>query len=153
MAMYENDEIDITGVGLADLERVKDPNDSLNKDLVDVPPQFTLSYIGFNVKEPPFDDINFRKALSHSVDKALIAEKIYSGLTKPAYGILPPGFPGYSENIKGLEYDLDLAKKYLARSKYADPTTRPRIIVTIPGTGGSPGLDTEVISDLSLIHI
>lgn len=148
MAMYENDEIDITGVGLADLERVKDPNDSLNKDLVDVPPQFTLSYIGFNVKEPPFDDINFRKALSHSVDKALIAEKIYSGLTKPAYGILPPGFPGYSENIRGLEYDLDLAKKYLARSKYSDPTTRPRIIVTIPGTGGSPGLDTEVISDM-----
>ena len=92
MAMYENDEIDITGVGLADLERVKDPNDSLNKDLVDVPPQFTLSYIGFNVKEPPFDDINFRKALSHSVDKALIAEKIYSGLTQPAYGILPVSY-------------------------------------------------------------
>ena len=60
MAMYENDEIDITGVGLADLERVKDPNDPLSKDLVDVPPQFTLSYIGFNVNMAPFDDENFR---------------------------------------------------------------------------------------------
>ena len=76
MAMYENDEIDITGVGLADLERVKDPNDPLSKDLVDVPPQFTLSYIGFNVNMAPFDDENFRKALSHAVDKELIADKI-----------------------------------------------------------------------------
>ena len=148
MAMYENDEIDITGVGLADLERVKDPNDPLSKDLVDVPPQFTLSYIGFNVNMAPFDDENFRKALSHAVDKELIADKIYSGLTKPAYAVIPPGFPGYSPSIKGLDFNPELAKDYLSKSKYADPANRPRIIVTIPGTGGSPGMDTEVISDM-----
>ena len=148
MAMYENDEIDITGVGLADLERVKDPNDPLSRDLVDVPPQFTLSYIGFNVNMPPFDDENFRKALTHAVDKELIADKIYSGLTKPAYAVIPPGFPGFSPTINGLEFNAELAKDYLEKSKYADPSSRPRIIVTIPGTGGSPGLDTEVISDM-----
>ena len=148
MAMYENDEVDITGVGLADLERVKDPNDPLNRDLVNVPPQFSLNYIGFNVNMPPFDDVNFRKALSHAVDKEIIADKIYSGLTKPAFSIIPPGFPGYSPNIEGLSFDEELAKEYLEKSKYADPATRPRIIVTIPGTGGSPGLDTEVISDM-----
>ena len=148
MAMYENDEIDITGVGLADLERVKDPNDPLSKDLVDVPPQFTLSYIGFNVNMAPFDDENIRKALSHAVDKELIADKIYSGLTKPAYAVIPPGFPGYSPSINGLEFNPELAKDYLSKSKYSDPATRPRIIVTIPGTGGSPGMDTEVISDM-----
>ena len=148
MAMYENDEIDITGVGLADLERVKDPNDPLSKDLVDVPPQFTLSYIGFNVNMAPFDDENFRKALSHAVDKELIADKIYSGLTKPAYAVIPPGFPGYSPSIKGLDFNPELAKDYLSKFKYAEPANRPRIIVTIPGTGGSPGMDTEVISDM-----
>ena len=97
---------------------------------------------------PPFDDVNFRKALSHAVDKEIIADKIYSGLTKPAFSIIPPGFPGYSPNIEGLSFDEELAKEYLAKSKYADPASRPRIIVTIPGTGGSPGLDTEVISDM-----
>lgn len=148
MAMYENDEIDITGVGLADLERVKDPNDPLNRDLVNVPPQFSLNYIGFNVNIPPFDDVNFRKALSYAVDKEIIADKVYSGLTKPSYSIIPPGFPGYSPSIKGIEFNEELAKEYLAKSKYSDPSTRPRIIVTIPGTGGSPGLDTEIISDM-----
>ena len=48
MAMYENGEIDITGVGLADLERVQNPSIH-NNDLVMVPPSFTINYIGFNV--------------------------------------------------------------------------------------------------------
>jgi len=148
MAMYENDEIDITSVGLADLERVQDPTEEINKDLVEVPPNFAVSYVGFNIDEPPFDDAKFRQALNHSVDKQLIADQVFSNLVKPAYGVIPPGFPGYSAEIKGLEFDPELAKELLAQSAYADPDTRPRIILTVPGTGGSPGLTTEVIADM-----
>ena len=148
MAMYENGEIDITGVGLADLERVQNPNDPLNNDLVMVPPSFTINYIGFNVSMPPFDDLNFRKALNYAVDKQLIASSVYSDLVRPAYGILPPNFPGFSSDIKGLDYDADKALKFLEQSKYADPDSRPPIVVTIPGTGGSPSLDMEVVADM-----
>jgi oligopeptide transport system substrate-binding protein len=148
MAMYENDEIDITSVGLADLERVQDPTEEINKDLVEVPPNFAVSYVGFNINEPPFDDANFRQALNHAVDKQLIADQVFSNLVKPAYGIIPPGFPGFSADIKGLEFDPELAKDLLAASAYADPSTRPRIELTVPGTGGSPGLTTEVVADM-----
>ena len=148
MAMYENDEIDITSVGLADLERVQDPTEDINRDLVEVPPNFAVSYVGFNIKEPPFDDAAFRQALNHSVDKQLIADQVFSNLVKPAYGIIPPGFPGFSPDIDGLEFDPQLAKDLLAQSVYADPTKRPRIILTVPGTGGSPGLTTEVVADM-----
>lgn len=148
MAMYENDEIDITSVGLADLERVQDPTEEINKDLVEVPPNFAVSYVGFNINEPPFNDANFRQALNHAVDKQLIADQVFSNLVKPAYGIIPPGFPGFSADIKGLEFDPELAKDLLAASAYADPSTRPRIELTVPGTGGSPGLTTEVVADM-----
>jgi oligopeptide transport system substrate-binding protein len=148
MAMYENDEIDITSVGLADLERVQDPTEEINKDLVEVPPNFAVSYVGFNIDEEPFDDPKFRQALNHSVDKQLIADQVFSNLVKPAYGVIPPGFPGYSAEIKGLQFDPELAKELLAASAYADAATRPRIILTVPGTGGSPGLTTEVIADM-----
>jgi oligopeptide transport system substrate-binding protein len=148
MAMYENDEIDITSVGLADLERVQDPTEEINKDLVEVPPNFAVSYVGFNINEPPFDDASFRQALNHAVDKQLIADQVFSNLVKPAYGIIPPGFPGFSADIKGLEFDPELAKDLLAASAYADPSTRPRIELTVPGTGGSPGLTTEVVADM-----
>jgi len=148
MAMYENDEIDVTGVGLADLERVQDPTEELNKDLVEVPPNFAVSYVGFNINEAPFDDVNFRQALNHAVDKQLIADQVFSNLVKPAYGIIPPGFPGFSPDIQGLEFDPELAQDLLNQSAYADPGSRPRIVLTVPGTGGSPGLTTEVVADM-----
>ena len=148
MAMYENDEIDITGVGLFDLDRVLDPNEELNNDLVVAPPGFSVSYIGFNTSEPPFDDAKFRLALNHAIDKELISKEVLSEMVVPAYGILPPGFPGFNPNIKGLEFDADLAARLLSESKYSDPETRPRIVITVPGTGGTIGLDLEVITEM-----
>ena len=148
MAMYENDEIDITGVGLADLERVEDPTEPLNKDLIVVPPSFSVSYIGFNVNEPPFDDVKFRQSLNYAVDKQLIADQVFSNLVRPAYGIIPPNFPGFSQDIEGLKFNKEKAQNLLNESRYSDPSTRPRITVTVPGTGGSPGLTTEVIADM-----
>lgn len=148
MAMYENNEIDITGVGLLDIDRIRDPREPLNKQLVNVPPGFSVSYIGFNTTKPPFDDANFRKALNLAVDKELISTEVYGSLVLPAYGVIPPGFPGYSDDIKGLKFNPDLAKEYLRKSKYASATNRPRIVITVPGTGGSPTLDVEVVTDM-----
>ena len=148
MAMYENDEIDITGVGLFDLDRVLDPNEPLNKDLVVAPPGFSVSYIGFNTSMAPFDDVKFRQALNHAVDKELIAKEVLSELVEPAYAVLPPGFPAYSPEIQGLRYNPDLAQQLLRESAYGDPETRPRITVTVPGTGGTIGLDLEVIIEM-----
>ena len=149
MAMYENDEIDITGVGLFDLDRVLDPSSELNSDLIVAPPEFTISYIGFNTNVPPFDDIKFRQALNHAVDKELIATEVLSELVVPAYGILPPGFPAYSAEIEGLRFDSVLASRLLSESSY--PTLSDadkRIVITVPGTGGTIGLDLEVVIEM-----
>ena len=62
MLMYENDEIDIAGVGLSDLDRLLDPTHSLNSELLQASPSFSVQYIGLNVDEPPLDDLNVRKA-------------------------------------------------------------------------------------------
>ena len=61
MAMYENDELDVTGIPTSAYERVTDPNEPISREVVDVPPTFVTSYIGFNVEEPPFDDVHFRE--------------------------------------------------------------------------------------------
>ncbi len=148
MAMYENDEIDITGVSLFDLERVLDPNEPLNDELVVAPPDFSISYIGFNTSMAPFDDPKFRQALNHAIDKELIASEVLSDLVVPAFGILPPGFPGYNENLEGLRHDKELAQRLLSESAYADAESRPRIVITVPGTGGTIGLDLEVVIEM-----
>lgn len=146
MAMYENGEIDITGVGLADLDRVSNPEDSLNRELVVAPPGFSLGYIGFNVEQKPFDDKNFRKALALAINKQLIADNVLANLVVPATGILPPDFPGYNASVQAPGFDVDEARALLADSPYANNV--PRIVITVPGTGGSVGLDLEVILEM-----
>jgi oligopeptide transport system substrate-binding protein len=149
MAMYENDEIDLTGVGLYDLERVLNPNEESNKHLVVAPPSFSVSYIGFNASAHPFKDSKFRQALNHAVDKGLIATEVMSDLIEPAYGILPPGFPGYNPDLQGLRYDPELAQRLLDESYYGDLSDADkRIVITVPGSGGTIGLDLEVVIEM-----
>ena len=150
MLMYENDEIDITGVSLADLDRVLDPSNPLNAQLRKAPPAFSTNYIGMNVNEPPFDDPKVRQALNYAINKAAISRDVLAGLVVPAKGILPPGFPGYNPLLEGYRYDPLRAQQLLEESKYgADMEDFPRIILTHAASfGSSVGLDLEVILEM-----
>ena len=142
LAMYESDQIDIASVG--PLESLLDP-DAFGQDLLIGTGDLSVSYIGFNLDVPPFDDRKFRQALAHSVNKPLIADEELSGQVEPAFGIMPPGLPGHNPNLEGLRFDLDLARTLVSESKYADPTSRPTISLTVPGTGGEIGLDLRAV--------
>ena len=150
MLMYENDEIHITGVGIADLDRILDPSSSLNAELMQAPPQFSTDYIGMNVKEPPFDDPKVRQALNYAIDKQVISQDVLAGLVIPAQGILPPDFPAFSSGLEGYTYDPERARQLLRESKYGENMDDfPRIILTTAGSfGSSVGLDLEVILEM-----
>ena len=147
MLMYENDEIDIAGVGLADIDRLIDPSHSLNSELVTAAPAFSVQYIGLNVNEPPLDDIKVRQALNLAIDKKEIATIVLGDQVVPAKGILPPGFPGYNESISGYEFEPERALQLLRDSKYGDDLDNlPPITITTPGSfGANVSLDMEVI--------
>ncbi len=147
MLMYENDEIHVAGVGLADLDRLNDPNNELYPELKTAPPSFSVNYIGLNVSEPPLDDVKVRQALNFAVDKREIASIVMGDLVEPADGILPPNFPGYDEGVRGYEYDPVKAKQLLEESKYGDDLENiPPITITTPGSfGANVSLDMEVI--------
>ncbi|MBI2867179.1 MAG: peptide ABC transporter substrate-binding protein [Chloroflexi bacterium] len=143
IAQYEAGEIDVTGIGLADLSRVLDPRDPLSKERVDAPVRFEVAYLGMNVAMPPFDDVKVRQALAYAIDRASISRDVLSNLLVPATGILPPGFPGFNPNVKSPTFDPQKARQLLAESKYGSASKLPRIVLTTTGTGGSPGLDIE----------
>jgi oligopeptide transport system substrate-binding protein len=135
MMMYENGQIDITGVSLADIDRVLDPANPLNDELV-IAPRLSTAYIGFNTSMPPFDDEKVRQAFSHAVDKDKITGVLLKGLVSPADGILPLGMPGYDEELKGLGYDVERAQRLIAESSYHDVSNLPPIVFTVAGSGG-----------------
>ena len=147
MILFENNEIDVTGVGLADLERVLDPADALNPLVHPYPARFSTSYIGLNVEQAPLDDPKFRKALNLAFDRDQIASVVYEGAVRPAKTIIPPRFPSYNPALNPYPYDPEEARRLLAESKYgADPDSIPRLILSITGSlGAAVPLGLEVI--------
>jgi len=144
VTMYENDEIDVTGVGLNDIERVRDPAEPLNKEFQEAS-RMDIWYIGFNVNKPPFDDPKVRQAFAHAVDKDKLIEVVLLDAVVEADGILPPGIPGFNENLQGLEFDPELARRLLAESKYGGPEGLPDIETASSGRGASVGPVSEAV--------
>ena len=147
MLMYENDEIHLTGLGLADLERVQDPDNPLSAELATAPPGFSVSFIAMNLRQEPFDDANVRQALNYAIDKREIATEVLEDLVVPAKGIIPPGFPSYNADLRGYEYDPERAKELLTESKYGgDLENFPPVVISVAGNfGASVGLDLQAM--------
>ena len=142
LTQYENDEVDIADVGFTDIERVRDPSSALNAEFISRN-ELSVFYVGFNVDQPPFDDPLVRLAFAASVDKTELQEVVLQNLATAAHGILPPGMPGFDENVQGPFYDPERAQELLAESRYAGRL--PAIRLTVPGAGATPGPVTEAI--------
>jgi peptide/nickel transport system substrate-binding protein len=73
----------------------------------------------FRTKNPLMEDVNLRRALVLAIDRELIVESLYDGMTT-----VPPGnqFTYYNdmflEGAPRLEYDPERAKELLAQSSY-----------------------------------
>jgi oligopeptide transport system substrate-binding protein len=77
------------------------------------------SFLRFNVKRKPFDDVRVRKALALAIDKQDIVTKITRAGEIPADTLVPPGNKGYIPP-EGLKYNLAEAKRLLAEAGYPD---------------------------------
>lgn len=80
---------------------------------------FRTDYFFFDVTKPPFDNLKFRQALSHLLDRDSIVKFITKPLlARPAYSFLAPGFPAANgEALKDIQaYDPELAKKLYEES-------------------------------------
>ena len=131
MMMYENNQIDIASVGANNIDRVLDPANPLNKELV-IAPELSVSYIGFNSEIPPFDDVKVRQAFCHAIDKEKVIEVLAKGVVSPASGVLPPGMPGYNEGLNGLDYNVTLAQQLFAESSYHG--SMPPVVLSVMGS-------------------
>jgi oligopeptide transport system substrate-binding protein len=135
MALYELGEIDVTQVSEYNIDRATDKRGPFYNELA-IYPELSFFYLGFNTQKPPFDDVNVRRAFCYAINKERIINIIFKDTVTPAYGILPPGLPGYNKDLRGLTYDVDKAKSLIAASKYGSISNLPPITLTDSGLGG-----------------
>jgi oligopeptide transport system substrate-binding protein len=144
MDLFETGQIDVASASAVYYDRIMDKAEPFYNDL-SISPALSLDYIGFNCKQPPFDDVNIRKAFTLAIDKDKIISLSYRNMVQKAEGILPPGIPGYNKNLVGLDFDVNEAKEFIKASKYGDVSNLPPITLTIAGAGGSADVLTEAL--------
>jgi oligopeptide transport system substrate-binding protein len=142
--LFETGQIDVGFASPAYHDELYDKSGPFHSDL-SVYPQLSVDYIGFNCRQPPFDDASIRQAFSLAIDKDKIISLIYRNMVQKAEGILPPGMPGHNKNLIGLGFDVNKAQQLIKASKYGDVSKLPTITLAIPGAGGSVDPVTQAL--------
>ena len=73
----------------------------------------SISYLAFNTVVEPFNDPDVRRAFLWAVDREAIFEEHAGSDIRLAHGFMPPGLPGYDEDIAEIPYDPAAAKALL----------------------------------------
>jgi len=140
VTMYENDELDATGVGIADLPRLTDPAQELSAQLTSAD-QLATFYVGMHCETAPFDDVMVRQAFAMALDRQRIVDALYQSTVPAAHTIVPPQMPDYDNDaLSAPEFDPDGARELLAQSAYGGPQGLPT--VTLHVASSAPQTDT-----------
>lgn len=89
--------------------------------LLDVTPDLDITYVTFNHDHPLFkDNVDLKRAMSLAYDNAASNKLFYNNQGILAQTPVPPGIAGYDPDYKNpyMEYDLEKAKKLLAKAGY-----------------------------------
>ncbi|HYB44630.1 MAG TPA: peptide ABC transporter substrate-binding protein [Candidatus Methylomirabilis sp.] len=128
---YENNELDLTALQAGDLKRLQsDPR--MQKDVFRYPFPGTWYLIPQSTK-PPFDNVKVRRAVGNAIDRDNVV-KVSQGLAVPAWSMIPPGFPGATDEpkIKAIQkFDKKLALEHLKGTPYEGGKNWPKITLSM----------------------
>jgi len=98
-----------------------------NYTVYDGPETFAAEYLVFNQNPrglaPPkltwFQDVRFRRALNHAIDRETIVRQVYAGRATPAWGpVSVANRLYYNSGVRRYPYDLALAQRLLEEAGY-----------------------------------
>ncbi len=72
-----------------------------------------FTYLGFNLRDPRFQDKRFRQAMAHAINKQEIIEGVLLGLGQEAVGPYKPGTWWYKADVKTYPFDPQRARALL----------------------------------------
>lgn len=113
---YRNGDFEIIRIAPDNFAQVQ-ADSQLNKDLIRNAAA-RVTYLGFNVKKPPFTDKNVRTAFSQALDREGFVRDVLKGLGKAYLSWIPPGIPGYDESASVPGFDAKAAVQTLVNGNY-----------------------------------
>lgn len=80
----------------------------------------SYTYMGFNLKHKPFDDLRVRLAINYAIDKQEIIDGVYLGLGINIASPYKPGTRWSNPTLKPYTYDVEKAKALLKEAGFED---------------------------------
>ncbi|MDP1765838.1 MAG: peptide-binding protein [Methylotenera sp.] len=115
------DNIDSMGLNPIQYARIFPARPELNKNIAlykELGNSYT--YLGFNLKRKPFDDIRVRHAINYAINKQEIIDGVLLGLGEPVASPYKPGTRWSNPELKPYPYDPAKAKALLKEAGYED---------------------------------
>lgn len=78
------------------------------------------TYLGFNLKHKPFDDVRVRQAVNYAIDKQELIDGVLLGLGEPVASPYKPGTRWVNPQLKPYPYDPAKAKQLLREAGFED---------------------------------
>jgi peptide/nickel transport system substrate-binding protein/oligopeptide transport system substrate-binding protein len=102
---------------------------------------FRTDYLLFDTYNPPFNDLNVRKAFNYAVDREAIASNVYGEIkAMPAHSFLMPGYPASDADGALTDYqtyDCDRAKEHLAEAGFPEGEGFPTLELWLRNEGAA----------------
>lgn len=80
----------------------------------------SYTYLGFNLKHKPFNDVRVRKAINYAIDKQEIIDGVYLGLGINIASPYKPGTRWSNPDLTPYPYDINKAKALLKQAGFVD---------------------------------
>lgn len=131
VAALESGEIDIAmSLPPDSIRRLEDQGFTVKQG-----PSPHVIYFTLNMREKCLDDVKFRQAIQHAIDREGIAEELLRGTALPANGFLVPGNPSFDPDYKPYPYDPEKAKALIAESSCPDGGGEMTWLIPTGGSG------------------
>lgn len=116
-------------------------------------PSLSLEYLGFDVRQKPFDDVRVRQAFGLAVDWARLVRLASLGTSVPATSMVPPGIAGRSSGDFSQHADPAKARALLAAAGFPGGVGFPDVTYVSGGVDIDPGILRQLYDVLGItIH-
>jgi peptide/nickel transport system substrate-binding protein len=131
---FKAKELDLTDVRARDVVPLMASQQADNFKLWNLGHDFRMFFLVFNmnrrvdptthkpyvdpVKSAWFNDINFRQAVNHAIDRDMIVANYFRGIGFGLYGCEPTASPFYNTNLKSFDVDLAYCTGLLTKSGF-----------------------------------
>jgi len=114
---------------------------------VDFETSLNVSYVAFNMKKAPYNDLQFRRAVALAVDRKALNQLAYHGLAEPATNLIPPAIWSNVGPSVEYEHNLEKAKAALARANLETKEVELYHLTVARPYAPEPGRVAEYLKD------